>query len=53
MAWEDLMFLAQGDAGLKRAVKLLYGEKAVFEKMGKKWKPFRSSRLLVFVEVPG
>lgn len=34
--------LAQGDAGLKRAVRLLYGEKAVFEKVGKKWKPYRS-----------
>lgn len=34
--------LAQGDAGLKRAVRILYGEKAVFEGVGRKWKPFRS-----------
>lgn len=34
--------LALGDAGLRRAVKLLYGEAAVFEKVGRKWKPYRS-----------
>lgn len=31
-----------GDAGLKRAVKSLYGETAAFEKIGDSWKPYRS-----------
>lgn len=34
--------LASGDAGLRRAVRQLYGETAVFEKVGRKWKPYRS-----------
>lgn len=33
---------SQGDAGLKRAVKSIYGETAVFEKIGDRWKPYRS-----------
>lgn len=31
-----------GDAGLKRAVKLLYGDEADFEKTGERWRPYRS-----------
>lgn len=34
--------LAIGDAGLQRAVRLLYGDTAELESVGKLWKPYRS-----------
>lgn len=34
--------LSLGDAGLQRAVRLVFGEKATLEKASKKWKPYCS-----------
>jgi len=34
--------VAKGDAGLQRAVKLLYGEKMTLEKVAPMWKPYSS-----------
>jgi len=34
--------LSLGDAGLSRAVRLLYGETADFEKLAEAWRPYRS-----------
>jgi len=34
--------LALGDAGLQRAVRLLFGDKATLEKVSKKWRPYCS-----------
>lgn len=34
--------LALGDAGLRRAVRQLYGETSAFEEVGRKWRPYRS-----------
>ena len=34
--------LALGDAGLQRAVRLLYGEKATLDSVGELWRPYQS-----------